>query len=222
MRCATAGALTVLLVALSAPAMAVAQTCVGRAGPEAGNIQLSGDYSSTQGVSQFGVSGGGLGATGFGSVTVGSISYDDFAGSTLVLGAGAGYRLPVGTSGNAEICPVVSALLGMGPNDIEGSGVDASSRGAQIGLSAGYRIASGADMAIIPTVGVGFAYSAFKLTDGVDTLEDSDTYGAFNVGVGLVLGRQFTALPSVSIPVGLEDSDPVLSISFTLSLGTRR
>ena len=215
-------ALAAVVITMATASSAGAQTCAGRAGQEAGSIQLSGDYSAVQGVKQFSVTGGGLGQTGFGGVTLGSISYDDFAGSTFVLGAGAGYRLPVGSSGNAEICPVISGSLGMGPNDIEGTGIDASTRSAQVGLTAGYRIAGGTDIAIIPTVGAGFTYSSFKLTDGVDSLEDSDTYGALSVGVGLVLGRQFTALPSVTIPVGLENADPVVNIGLTLSLGTRR
>lgn len=214
----------VALVVASAtsPVVVSAQVCAGRAGREAGSVQLSGGFSSTQGVKQFSVSAGGLGNQAFGNVSAGSISYDDFPGSTFLLGAGTGFRLPIGTSGSAEICPIVSGFLGMGPKDIEGSGIDASSRGAQVGLTAGYRINNGPDFAIIPTVGAGFGYSAFKLSDGVDSLEDSETFGALSFGVGFVIGRQFTALPSVSIPIGLEDSDPVISIGFTLSVGSRR
>jgi hypothetical protein len=128
----------------------------------------------------------------------------------------------VGTSGHGEICPVIGGFIGMGPNDIEGSGVDASIRGVAVGLSAGYRINSSTDIAIVPTAGVGFEYSSFKLTDGIDSTSDSDSYGMLSLGVGLILGRQFTALPSVSIPIGLDDSDPILSLTFALSLGARR
>lgn len=213
-----------ILLALAAalvPSAVQAQVCLGRPSHEAGNIQLGGGYSGAQGVSQFGVSAAGLSRVAFGQASLGSISYDDFDGSTLVIGASGGYRLPIGSSGNAELCPVVGGFLGMGPNDIEGSGVDASLRGANVGVSLGYRLSSGADVAVIPTFSAGFAYSSFKLTDGTDSLEDSDTYGIVGMGVGLVLGRQVTALPSVSIPLGLEDSDPVLGITFILSLGRR-
>ncbi len=211
-----------VITSLSGPLVAEAQTCIGLPGPESGTVQLAGGFASTKGVSQFTVSAGGVGANVFGGASLGSVSYDDLNGTTLLVGAGAGYRLPLGTGGTTELCPVVGGRLGIGPNDIEGSGVDASTRGASVGVSLGHRIAAGNDVAVIPNVVAGFTYSSVRFTDGVDDLENSESSAVFGVGVGFVLGKQFTAQPSVSIPIGRENSDPVFGISFTLSLGSKR
>lgn len=207
---------------VSLPAVAQAQLCTGRVGPEAGNIQFGGHFSSGQGTREVGVRGGGLRHSRFGFASLGSIRRDDVPGSTLAIGAGGGYRFPLGTSGNAELCPVIAGFIGIGPKDIEGSGVDASMRGAQVGVTLGIRGSSRTGMSLIPTMSATIARSSSRFSYLTESLEESETYGALTVGVGMVLGRRFTALPSVSIPIGRADLDLVAGFSFSLSLGSQR
>jgi hypothetical protein len=164
----------------------------------------------------------GLGERAYGGGSIGSVSYDDLSGSTTSLGAWVGYQLPMGTSGRSQLCPFFTGGLGLGPNDIEGSGIDASTRGFSAGVSWGMRAVQSNDFSLFPTIGAGIAFSSFKLTDGVDSIEESDTYVQLGFGLGLVLGRQFTVRPSVTIPLGLEGADPVFSVQISLSLGAGR
>jgi len=212
----------VLLVGLLAAAPASAQVCAGRPGADVGNVLLGAGYSSANGTSGFDVGITGLGERAFGAATIGSISYDDFSGSTTMVGGSLGYQLSVGTSGRAQLCPTFSGALGFGPNDIEGTGVDASTRSVGAGVTWGFRATESADFALIPTIGAGVAYASVKLTDGVDELTESDSYGLIDVGLGIVLGRQFAATPFITIPVGLEGADPTIGLTISLSIGKRR
>lgn len=199
-----------------------AQTCAGRPGADAGAAQVGGQFESATGGSTFGVGAGGIGRQMFGAATLSSTSYDDFDGSTLSIGGFVGYQLSLGTPGKAQLCPTASASLGFGPNDIEGLGVDASTRSASFGAAFGFRASQSPQFTLIPTADFSLVYSSIKLTDGVDSIEDSDSFGLLSLGVGLILGRQFSAHPYVAIPFGLEGADPSFGVTFALAVGTPR
>jgi hypothetical protein len=126
----------VLLGITRAPAQA--QTCLGLAPFSSSAVQVTGEGAFTQ--SSNGVSAGlgyGLPASLFGGVTVGTRSFEAFDGSSVDLGAAAGYQISVARAAGFELCPLASFNLGIGPNSRFGSGVDRSSRLASIGLALG-------------------------------------------------------------------------------------
>lgn len=201
---------------------AEAQVCEGRPGPAAGNIALSAGYMSGNDASQMSVGITALGTSAYGGASIGSISYDDFSGSTTAVGASLGYQLALGTTGRAQICPFAIGEIGFGPSDINGSGIDASTRAFGAGLSWGFRATESAEFSLIPTISAGVAYSAVTLTDGVDDLTESDTFGQVRVGLGMVIAKRLAIVPSVIIPVGVEGADPMFGIALSLSVGARR
>jgi hypothetical protein len=203
-------------------AEASAQVCSGGLGRDAGAFQLGGSYSSTKGSSTLLGSATGIGERAFGSAGVGTISYDDFAGSTTALGGVVGYQVPVGNGGRAQLCPTAELTLGFGPKDIEGSGVDASSNSLGLGLSVGYAVQSSSQVSVIPFASAGFARTSFKLSYEGESESVSDSFGVIGFGVGLVINKQFVIRPNVSIPVGLEDSDPIVGIGVVLALGQKK
>lgn len=214
----TAAAFATVLVA----SPSLAQVCEGRPGADAGKVQLGAGFSAGNAAKEFGVGVSGLGERAYGGATLGSVSYDDFSGSTTTIGGSVGYQLAVGSSGRAQLCPFFRAALGFGPNDIAGLGVDLSTRGVGAGISWGFRATQSADFGLIPTIGAGFSYASVKLSDGVDDLTESDTYGQLGIGLGFIFGRQFAVQPTVTIPLGLEGADPIVGVTISLSLGSRQ
>lgn len=210
----------VLLATLAAAAEA--QVCEGQPGRAAGNFALGAAFSSGNDASQFSAGITGIGKAVYGGASVGSIDYDGFSGSTTTVGGAVGYQLAVGTTGRAQLCPVVTATLGFGPNDIAGTGIDASARSFTAGLAWGFRATESADLSMIPTFGASFARSSVTFTDGVDDLTESDTYGQLSLGLGFVFARRFGITPAVMIPVGLEGADPMFALSARLALGGSR
>jgi hypothetical protein len=66
---------------------------------------------------------------------------------------------------------------------------------------------------VVPTVGAALAYSKLELEGGFfGGLEEDDTFGIFTLGLGLILNTRVSILPSVDIPVGLEDADPAFGV----------
>jgi hypothetical protein len=76
-------------------------------------------------------------------------------------------------------------------------------------------------MQIIPSVGLGLAYSKLKVEDATTSSELSDTYGQAQLGVGLVFNQSIAVRPSVSIPLGLDGSDPTFGLTVAYSFGTK-
>ncbi len=64
--------------------------------------------------------------------------------------------------------------------------------------------------------------TSLKLTDGVDPIKESDSGGSLIFGLGIVIGRQFTVRPSVTIPFGFENTDPSFGVMASLSVGAKR
>ncbi len=198
-----------------------AQVCEGRPGSSAGRVALGAAFATANGASELGVGITGLGTGAYGGATVGRVTYDDFSGSTTTVGATVGYQVAVGSAGRAQLCPFLTGQLGFGPNDIEGTGVDASVRNLGAGVTWGIVASQSEDVTLIPTVSAGVASASIKFSDGVSDITLSDTYGQLRFGLGVAFGRQFAVTPSIIVPLGLDDSDPVLGVNVSLYLRRR-
>lgn len=209
---------------LSGPCIVGAQTCVGLPGPEGGRIQLGAGYASTTGASQFTVYAGGVGSSLFGQASTTTANYDGWRGWVQTEGVSAGYRLPIGTRGTTELCPLVGGSLGKivneGVSEADGERRVASTRGASVGVSLGYRVYTSNTFAVIPGLSARFMHASLRHDD--IELEHSNNYGLMRFSIGLVLGTRVTAYPSVSVPVGLEGANRSLGLAFTWSLRPKK
>jgi len=210
-----------LLAVVNAPA--AAQACLGLASFSNGNMQVSGNGQFTEGANRYGAGFSyGLPASVFGGAQISTTSFDGAEASSLGIGANLGYQLSLGKAANVHVCPVASLELGMGP-DVDSTattpGSNASSRLANLGFSVGTTMAASPRMQIIPSVGLGLAYNQLRLEGA--TTNPSETYGQAQLGVGLVFNQTIAVRPSVSIPLGLEGSDPTFGLTVAYSFGSK-
>jgi hypothetical protein len=206
-----------LLAIVRSPA--VAQTCQGLASFTSGKMQVSGHGQFTEGMNRFGAGVSyGLPASVYGGAQISTTSIDGADASSLGIGANLGYQLALGQSGNVHVCPVASFELGMGPDD-DALDINRSSNHANVGLSLGTTMGASPRMQIVPSAGLGLAYSKLKEDDGTTTTDVSDTYGLARLGVGFVFNKQIAVRPSVDIPLGLEGSDPTFGLTVAYSFG---
>ncbi len=210
-----------LFAVVNAPA--AAQTCLGLPSHSAGQMQVAGNVGFNDLYNSFGASFGyGQPAGLFANAQVGTTSWDGLDGSTIDLGLQGGYQLTVGKVAQAQVCPVASFGVGMGPNDIGGAGVDASSTHGTLGFAVGKVMGANPKMKIVPNAGLGLAYNKQKLDDGTSSVEASETYGLASIGVGLIFNSNIAVRPSVSIPLGSDlSNDPTFGVSVAYNFGSK-
>ena len=203
---------------------AVAQTCEGRPMFAAGGTQAVAGAEFADGANGFSA-GIGMGASDglYGRALLGTTSYDNL-GSSFNVGGAVGYQIPVGQSQTLQLCPAGSFLVELGPNDIEGTGFDASGRSLRFGVMIGTALPSSPTVKIVPNGGLSFAYTKAEIedADGDTVLEGSESYGILNLGLGFVFNSRVGVAPAVQIPVGLEDADATFGLNVSLNFGTPR
>jgi hypothetical protein len=210
-----------LLAMANAPA--VAQTCQGLASYSAGQMQVAGnaqfgEFANTWGGSfSYGVPSG-----VYGGLDLSTTSFDNDLGSSLGIGAHAGYQMKLGQAGKIHLCPVARLALGMGPDD-EAADINASSTDVHFGLALGTEMGANPKMRILPTAGLGLQYSKAKVEDtgpGGSTFEASETYALARLGVGFIFNQQISVRPSVDIPLGSDiSSDPAFGLTLSYNFG---
>ncbi len=87
---------------------------------------------------------------------------DNDGGSSLGLGAHAGYQMKLGRTQKVALCPVANLSLGMGPDDKQAD-INSSQTNANFGFALGTEMGASQQMRIIPTAGLGLQYSKFKV-----------------------------------------------------------
>jgi hypothetical protein len=146
-----------------------------------------------------------------------SFDYFDFDNSGLsmkALSGGVGYELS--TSEPAlSICPVAQVRYEFGLEDLA---VDLTALEISPGLAIGYL----ADLSSAVSVGP-FAQGALvhaRYDAEVGTFDDtaSDTYGLMVLGLSGVFNQLFSVGPSVAIPLGTDNGDTLLRLSFAVAL----
>jgi hypothetical protein len=212
-----------LLAIVRSPA--VAQTCQGLASYTAGQMQVAGtaqfgEFSNTWG----GSFSYGLPSGIYGGLDLSTESFDNDGGSSLGVGAHAGYQMKLGQSGKLNLCPVARLALGMGPDD-EDADINAGQTHVHFGVALGTEMGANRQMRIIPTAGLGLQYSKLKIEDtspGGSTAEASETYGLARIGVGFVFNQQISVRPTIDIPVGSDlSNDPTFGLSVGYNFGSK-
>jgi hypothetical protein len=207
------------LVAL--PGFLRAQACVGNPSFSVNHLQVAASAAFDESATSFAGTFVGGSETLFTGLSAGGATYDGITGSSLLAGISGGFQVPL-SSGRAQVCPVIGATFGFGPSDFDGSGTNFRSQAYNFGLAAGGELFRSERLAVVPSLSIGFVYTAATATGLLSTSTETDTYGVAGAAVGLVLSDRLSVRPSVSLPIGLTGADPVFSIGFALNYGGRR
>jgi hypothetical protein len=209
-----------LLAIVRAPA--VAQTCQGLASFSTGQMQATGNAAFGNGMDTFGATFG-YGQPGgvFGGIGIGTTSIDAFSASSFDLGVAGGYQMTAGKAKKIHVCPVANLGLGMGPNDVGGSGVDMSRTMGGMGVSLGTSLPGGPRMQIVPTGGLDLAYLKVKADNGTTSSSLSETYGVLNLGVGMIFNSQIAVRPGISVPLGLDGGETSFGLTVGYNFGNK-
>jgi hypothetical protein len=218
-----------LVVSLALAAMvnapAVAQTCQGLASFSAGQMQVVGSAQFPEGGKIWGGSFSyGMPSGFYAGADLSSLSIDNDGGSSLGIGAHAGYQMKLGRTGKMNLCPVASLALGMGPDD-EANDINGSSTDVHFGVALGTEMGANQQLRILPTAGLGLQYSKLKIEDtspGGSSIEGSETYGLARLGVGFVFNQQISVRPTIDIPVGSDlINDPTFGLTVGYNFGSK-
>lgn len=143
----------------------------------------------------------------FGTLGLGTTHFERLDYWSLDLNLGAGYEVPLVQSHGVSICPLAAFAAGFGPNNVNGTPYDLGTVGLSFGLSAGGVMASGSQLAVIPSAF--FRVARTKTTMDIPGQPDETlsrvTYVVVGGSVGISLGRALTLRPAVSFPLGLDE-----------------
>ena len=203
---------------------AAAQSCQGLASFSAGPMQVAANAQFPEGGKVWGGSFSyGMPSGVYAGADLSTTSIDNDGGSSLGVGAHAGYQMKLGRTGKLNLCPVARLALGMGPDD-EAANLNSSSTDVHFGLALGTEMGANPRMRILPTAGLGLQYSKLKSEitgPGGSTFEGSETYGLARLGVGFVFNQQISVRPTIDIPVGSDlINDPTLGVTVGYNFGS--
>jgi hypothetical protein len=204
---------------------AVAQTCRGLPSFTSGPVQLLGEGTVSGESNAVGAGiGFGLAVGPFGGFTVGTRFNDTFGGSSLELGGNAGYDIGVGRARRFHLCPVASALVGIGPNNVFGSGVKRSTRSALLGVVVATTLVTRHAWEMVPTLGLSYAYRNDQAQDraGASLFEISDHYAVAHVGIGFVVRSNLSVRPQLELPIAPASGHPAIGLTVGYNFGKRR
>jgi hypothetical protein len=197
----------------------VAQTCLGMPSFASGRIGVSPGVSIADGSTGYGA-GVTYGAPRnfYGAIGVLATDYDGVGASSTNLNLSAGYQIPL-ESARAEICPIASLSLGWGPDDVLGPGTDISNRTIAAGASFGIVVGQGSQVQFVPNASLLLASSRLSVSDGNESVSDSEGFAALALGTGFVFASRYSLNPIITIPVGLGDSDPSFGLWAAIHFG---
>lgn len=157
----------------------------------------------------------------FGGVSAQLQDYDYRDGTGKSIGVDGGLSFITGASRNVSVCPIASLGYTSLP-DGGGAAYGASSTDGAAGVAIGARVGTQSSVALIPFASLQGVYSRFSV-DGAGTGSGSsnDTYGLLSGGVSFVLSSSVLIRPVITLPLGLEGSDPSYGIGVSFGFGKR-
>jgi hypothetical protein len=210
------------------PRFGSSQLCNGQASFAHAPYQASGNAVFNKDAKTFGA-GFAFGGVGpFAQLNLGTTSYDGLDGSSLNLGAEAGYQVSLDKKGVFHLCPTAAFGFSSGPNnlDVFGDGsvvIDLKQTDFSFGIGVG-AVASRSDQAqIIPNASVSFVSATLKATDDVSgqSQSTSETFGIVGFGLGFVFNQVVSFHPGVAIPVGLNGASVTFGATVSVNFGRR-
>jgi hypothetical protein len=208
-----------VVIAITLPAAARAQACLGSVSFARVPVRIGGGASFGKDYTGYAVSLiAGKENAAFGDVGVSRTyldGYDDTGDDVFVE---FGYQQPAGK--RAQLCPVVGASMGTGPDD----NGEVKSRFASAGLALGLTFHPAASAKIVPNGSVRFEYAASDITDpsfGKQTF--SDNSGIADFGLGLIFFNDRLAVqPTVQFPFAADDNSVSYGLVISFGFGLKR
>jgi hypothetical protein len=211
------------LAAAVLPQLAEAQACLGLASLASAPTNVT--VSALFGDGAKGIDGRfGFGSSiAFGGISASIVDFDDVDGTAKTIGGDVGLSYLVGTAKKMSFCPVGSLSYTMYP-DIEFLGESSSSNDVTgtAGLALGGTVSTSSAISLIPFASVRAAYTRFSVDIAGESESDSETYGLLSGGVSLALNSSVLIRPVITIPFGLDGSDPTYGIGVSFALGRRK
>jgi hypothetical protein len=210
----------IAITALTFPAAAQAQACLGSVSFATVPVRLGGGAvfgKDFTGYAASLVAGKENGV--FGDIGVSRTYFDDYDDTADDVFAQVGLQRAVGT--RAQLCPILGASIGTGPDDDE---FDVNSRYASAGLALGLTLRPAPSVKIIPNGSLQVAYAALDATSQTTGKETrTDTYGVADLGLGLIFFHDRLAIqPTVQFPFASDDNSVSYGIVFSVGIGLRR
>ena len=155
----------------------------------------------------------------FAEVSAGIATYDAFPTTATVVGLAAGLERDVGREVHA--CPRASLLVGLGPRDIAGGDVDASTLDGQLGVDVGRAFALARHVQLVPFAGVAFRWARLTLDapSSAESFRRTDSYASIDGGVGAIVARRVSIVSRLSASVGALDAGATVSLSIGVGIG---
>jgi hypothetical protein len=159
----------------------------------------------------------------FGGFGLGLTSFDDFDGSSTSAMGEFGLHMRPSTIGYLELCPLVRGSIGLGPEDVPAGNtrLDFTRYAMQAGVGIGGMMSVARGIVAIPFGDFMLAYEREHAESrNGETASHTDTGGLLGIGFRLSFANRFTIGPKLTIPLGIENSDPMWGLGFSLAVGT--
>ena len=204
-------------IALAASS-ASAQVCQGDLSFRGRPTHVAGAFGVSSNTTNFG---GGLvfGHTEgvFGGGSVGFTDYNGLNGSSLVIGGGIGYAMPI-TRSAWQVCPGATLNLGFGPsiNNGVGGSEQFSSQTFTAGASIGRILPVNKDFSILPFGSAALGHTSQHVSNVGSA---SDNYLLLGFGAGLQFSPSWVIRPAINVAAGADIiDDTVFSLSLSWAL----
>ena len=207
------------VIAITIPTAARAQACLGSVSFARVPVRIGGGAIFGKDYTGYAVSLiAGKENAAFGDVGVSRTYIDGFDDTGDDVFVEFGYQQPAGT--RAQLCPVVGASMGTGPDD----NGKAKSRFASAGLALGLTFHPAASAKIVPNGSLRFEYAATDITDPVFGKQTfSDNSGIADFGLGLIFFNDRLALqPTVQFPFAADDNSVSYGLVVSFGFGLKR
>ena len=158
----------------------------------------------------------------FGGGSLGMTNYDGVGGSSVGLGGGVGYSMPLQNKSKWQMCPGATLSLGFGPNsDIGGNTARIQSQTAALGLSVGTSMPMNKTVNVLPFASASVAYTRATLKLNGTSTSGSDNYMVFGVGAGFQFSPNLVVRPSLSILAAADENrdNTIFGLGLTWAIG---
>lgn len=213
--------------AFAAPDVVEAQVCTGQAAFGRYALQASANYEFNNDAKSFGAAIAAGGRRPFGEFAASRTTFSGMDGSTITLGGGFGYQVPLDHKGMASLCPAAAVAFGIGPNNVDLSGngtyiVNFSETEVHLGASAGV-VATESKIhrnRFIPTASFTVVRGTSRIRNDLNgiTMTDSKTFELLGLGAGVVFNQTVSLLAGTTIPIGLSGASTTFHVSLSLNV----
>ena len=209
-----------VVIAITLPTTARAQACLGSVSFATVPVRLGGGAIFGKDYTAYAASLiAGKDNAAFGDIGVSRTYIDGYDDTGDDVFAEFGLQRAVGK--RAQLCPVVGASIGTGPDD---NNLEVKSRFASAGLALGITLRPATSVKVIPNGSLRFEYAASDVTDpttGKETFTDNS--GVADFGLGLIFFNDRLAIqPTVQFPFAADDNAVSYGIVFSIGFGLTR